>query len=203
MKSRIQIIVGILALLVLIYGCYTILEAPTMILPSWYILIVLAVVVLSASLGVGALVKAVFKLKWSVVTLSLSVAAIFCLVYLGATSKPTCTVVVKPGYSGEVRLFVSKSPEGTDKIILNDYGVGYIDQEKFEKGFTPVILKENDDITGEVKEYRKNTFTSTSFNGSLNYLSFDIPGGSGVPAKTMDELIELNAVDTNKIGPTH
>jgi len=198
MKMKIQIGIVALAFFVLIYGAVQILEMPTMILPSWFILILLVGVVFSVATGIAFLIKTLLKSDWNLFTFTVIIMAVFCIGYLALTYKPSCKIVVDANYTGEAKLFVSKhGMNNEDKVILNRYGVGYISKEKFDKGFYPIVIQGGKDITKKIQEYRKNTFTSTSLNQkSFDYLSFDIPGKSDIPMKSVDDLIKLDAVDT-------
>jgi hypothetical protein len=174
----------------------SILQTPTMILPSWFILCILALPAVTAAFGIGFVLKQLFGSGWHTATFASMLLAAASLVYLITTYRPTYTVVIDPGYAGEVRLFVSRYANNRE-IRVNRYGIGYIGKKTFDNGFYPRILKGGRDISKEVSEYSTGAIaTSAPEKYRFEYLAFEIPGTAGSPGDDPDSLVKTGAIDT-------
>jgi hypothetical protein len=97
------------------------------------------------------------------------------------------------------------SKDSKDKLELNEYGIGYVSESTYRKGFKPKVEKAGKDITDDV--IRSLAFGSLAHGtmggkviGPYKYLSFRVPGLS-TDSLTNDlvELIERNAIDTTRL----
>ncbi len=199
MKSKIQPVIIILGLFSLVIGARQMLDIPTMILPSWFLLLTSLPCIFGGSFVLGYLTKKMMNSKWRTITFASVFITAFCSIYYISQYKITYNITIPENYAGEVRLFVSNE-KGND-FLINHYGVGYINQETFSKGFYPKIIKGNQDITAQVKEYSKGALTTTLNDiYSYEYLSFSIPpDGGNVEDQNVEELLKIRAIDTVRL----
>eukprot|EP01133_Synstelium_polycarpum_P009293 gene9293-10898_t len=129
MKSKIQPVIIILGLFSLFIGARQMLDVPTMILPSWFLLLTSLPCILGGSFVLGYLTKKMMNSKWRTITFASVFITAFCSIYYISQYKITYKITIPENYAGEVRLFVSNE-RGND-FLINHYGVGYINQETF------------------------------------------------------------------------
>ena len=200
MKMKIQISIIILGVGALIYGILKMSETKTMILPSWVIAIPITVIVCAVSYGLGAVAKNLLHSDFHQMTFASIVMIIFVSVYAAVEYKPTLRIVIAENYTGEVKLFLSNNTVEDSKILVNNFGVGYITKKDFDNGFSPKILRGTIEITKDVKEYSKGIFANTpAENYSFQYFSFVIPGSSKDVANNIEYLVKIGAVDTLRL----
>jgi hypothetical protein len=199
MKFKIQPIIIALGILSLGVGIWQMLQTKTMILPSWFLLLVSLPCTLLVSFALGFMAKKILNSKWQTLTFASIFVIIFCSIFYVSRYRPVYTVVIPDGYVGEVRLLVSNEKE--NDLFINKYGIGYIDKKTFDEGFYPKIIKGDNDITKQVKEYSKGALATTSEDVySYEYLSFSVLGkGENVEDKDIEELIKIKAIDTARL----
>lgn len=195
MKTKLQFIIIFLGILSLCFGIWQMSNTKTMILSPWFLVLLFLPIVLFVVFVLGFLLKTLLRSEWHTSTFASIVVIIICSIFYISQYRPTYKVIIPENYTGEVKLFVSKE----NNFNINNYGVGYIDRETFDKGFYPKIIKESNDITKQVKEYSKASWVTTQkTNYSFEYLSFIIP-----PKKEHDkdvgELLEVMAIDTTRL----
>jgi hypothetical protein len=199
MKKNLQFGIVAVSLVPCGYFVAKMLESPTMILPSWFILCLSGGLAVVVATGIGYVLKRLLGSGWHTVTFASIILAVSALVYLTVTYRPTCEVVIDPSYAGEVKLFVSRDANGPE-IPVSRYGVGYISKANFDNGFYPRIRKGDSDISKEVGEYRKSAMATTAADKySFEYLAFDIPGNGGSPGSSVDSLLKAGAIDTTRL----
>ena len=199
-KNKLQTLVIILGLIAIGLGVKSLLQIPTMILPTWFLVLLYLPFVLLISFTLGFITKKLTKSTWHTLTLSTILAAIISLTFYFSEYKPSYTVKIPDTFVGEVKLFVTN--ESTNDLNVNKLGVGYINQKTYKNGFQPTILKGDKDITKEIHGYSTGTFASSLLpNKQINYISFLIPGKkeSEDDENNFDELIKSNRIDTARI----
>lgn len=124
---------------------------------------------------------------------------IFCTVFYIDKYRPAYTIVVPKDFVGEIKLLVSKEKE--NDLLINRYGVGYINRKTFDEGFYPKIIKGDIDITKQVKEYSKSAFATTLGDVySYEYLSFYVlKNGKAIGDTNVEELIKIKGIDTARL----
>ncbi|MFN0290097.1 hypothetical protein [Pedobacter helvus] len=197
MKYKIQPIIIFLGVFSLCVGIWQILQIKTMILPSWFLLLLPVPCILLVSFVLGTLVKKILNSKWRAITFASIFVIIFCSIFYISNFRSVYTVVIPEGYVGEIRLLVSNEND----FSINNYGIGYIDRKTFDEGFYPKIIKGGNDITKQVKEYSKGALATSSGDVySYEYLSFSVLAkGEHVENKDIEELIKIKAIDTSRL----
>ena len=202
MRSIIQYIIIAAGIVALSYGIFLMSETTTMILPSWFVIVFVALITIGASFGIGVLVKYLLRSKWFTVTFA-SVIMIFLVgIYAIMEYKPTLKIIIGDVQVNEIKLFVSSKTVEDPEIIVSKYGVGYIDKKSFDNGFYPRIIKNDVDITGEIKVYRKGTFLPPMSQYSFSYMQFDLPGQPSrqdQPDASVVSLFKTGAIDTTRL----
>jgi len=197
MKFKIQPIIIILGVIFLCIGAWQMLKIETMILSPWFLVLLFLPILILVSFILGYLLKIIIKSEWNILTLASIIVIIICSIFYASQYRPTHKVIIPKNFSGEVKLFVSN--EKVNDFKINNFGVGYIDRETFDKGFYPKIIKENNDITDQVKLYSKGSWvTIQTTNYSFEYLTFVIPAEKE-DNKDVGELLEANAIDTARL----
>ena len=195
-KQHLIVFFGILSLIVVVRQ---ILAKPTMILPSWFLLVISLPVLLCISFSLGYLVKRIMDSKWWTITFASIFVMVFCGIYYLSEYRPTYRVIVPKAYVGEIRLLFSN--EERSDFFINKYGIGYIDKKTFDEGFYPKIIKDDNDITEQVKVYSKGAIATTRDDVySYEYLSFSIPAKVvSLEEKDIEELMKIRAIDTSRL----
>ena len=126
------------------------------------------------------------------------ILTITCLTFFTSEYRPTYTIKIPKDYVGEVKLFLSNSEE--NKLDINEFGIGYLNEKTYQKGFRPTIIKNGQDITEDIKGYGSGAFaTSQTDKYELEYMTFTIPLNEereNWDVIGLDELIKKNAIDT-------
>ena len=170
-----------------------------MIYPSWLLLCMIGGPAVAGALGIGFVLKRALGSEWYAITFALLFLAVPASGYLIATYRPTYKVVIDAGFTGKVMLFISRNANGHE-IPVNRYGVGYISEETFEKGFYPRIQKGGKDISKEVTEYFKGSMGhSEKDRYRFEYLSFYTPGVADSLGVGVDSLLKAGAIDTARL----
>ena len=199
-KSKIQQFIWAIGLISIGLGVWTILQTPTLLLPSWFLAVLFVPITILCSLGLGFLIKKIFKSNWSVITFTAIIMSTLCLSYYISEYKPTYKIIIPTNFIGEVRLLLSN--ENTNDFNINKYGVGYINQKTFKNGFQPKIIKGGQDITSQIKAYSIGATATTTSTSSLSvdYLTFKVPGTTQNEITTdIDELVKVNGIDTTRL----
>ncbi|WP_316784413.1 hypothetical protein [Pedobacter frigiditerrae] len=133
MKYKIQPIIIILGVLSLGFGSFKMLQTETMILPSWFLVLIYLPCTLLISLILGYLAKKMLNSKWWTITFTSIFVIIFCSIFYLSEYRPNKIITIPQSYVGEVRLFVSNEEE--NDFFINKYGIGYINKKTFDQGF--------------------------------------------------------------------
>jgi hypothetical protein len=197
-KFKWQIVIIVLGLVALGMGIWTMLQIPTLILPPWYLVIIFLPFVLLISIGLGYQIKKVVKSKWHTMSFASIILTIICLTFYLSKYRKQVIITVPVDYAGEVRLFLSNNEE--NKLNINEFGIGYLNENTYENGFRPIIMKNEQDITEFIKGYSIGEFTLSQLdNYRLEYLQFTVPKNNEneySDAIELNELIKRNALDT-------
>ncbi|MDQ0966796.1 hypothetical protein QFZ20_002199 [Flavobacterium sp. W4I14] len=199
MRRIIQIILPTLAIFSLGVGIWQMLQTKTMILPSWFLVVISLPGTLLLSFALGFIVKKLLNSKWQILTFTSIFVIIFCSIFCISEYKPVYIVVIPKNYVGEIRLFLSN--ENENDFSINRYGIGYIDMRTFNDGFYPKIIQGGNDITKQIKEYSKGALATMSEDiYSFEYLTFYIlDNGKKVEGKDIEELVKIKAIDTARL----
>ncbi|MBB5648262.1 hypothetical protein [Pedobacter cryoconitis] len=199
MKFKIQPLIIFLGIVSLIFSGRQMLQTKTMILPSWFLTLFFLLITLCVSFALGVLAKKMLNSKWQTRTFASIFAIAISLIYYVSQYRSAYTVFIPKDYVGEVRLLVSNEKE--NDFFVNKYGIGYINRTTFDEGFYPKIIKGDNDITKQVKEYSKGALATTSEDVySYEYLSFSVPAKTeNIEDKDIEELIKIKAIDTTRL----
>jgi hypothetical protein len=187
--------------LVSIYlGVRTMLEIPTLILPSWFLTIMFGAILLIVSFLFGALISSLSKLKVHLLTATSVVVTIVCLAFYINEYRPTCKIYVPDTFTGEVKLF--HSTLANNNLSLNKYGVGYITDKAYRKGFKPVVYQNGKDITEECKNFGQGSVAFVGVDGTnlgpFSYVGFTIKNNTADTLWTdLKKVIEQKIIDTS------
>ncbi len=181
-------------------GVRTMLEIPTVILPGWFVVIVYGSILLLMSFGLGALISSLTKLKIHLLSAASIIVTIVCLSFYIREYRPTCKIIVSDNFVGEVKLF--HSTLDINRLILNKYGVGYINDNTYRKGFRPTVYKNGKDITKECKTIVQGSVASAGVDGTsvgpFSYVGFTIGENTADTIWTdLKKAIELKVFDTS------
>ncbi len=202
LKSKGQIAIIIVGLISIALGFQTMLRLPTVILPSWFLVLLYLPFVIGISFALGLLAKALTKIEASKLTYTSIFVTLISLIFYLSGYKSNHKIIIPDNFSGQVKLFLSN--ESTDDFKLNNFGIGYLSKETYYNGFKPSVIKNGQDITKDITKYSEGSFGDAGLDGkiitSCKYLSFEVPG---VSKDTMDmdlkKLIETGALDTMRI----
>ncbi len=126
------------------------------------------------------------------------ILTITCLTFFTSEYRPTYIITIPKDYVGDVKLFLSNSEE--NKLEIKEFGIGYLNEKTYKKGFRPIIIKNDQDITEDIKGYGSGAFaTSQTDKYEFVYVSFTIPlkeERENSDVIGCDELIRMNAIDT-------
>ncbi|WP_412850547.1 hypothetical protein ACL0VS_17795 [Chryseobacterium sp. PMSZPI] len=199
MKNKLQLLIIALATLLLGLSIWQMLETPTMILPSWFLILLFVPIFLFIAFILGSLLKVLLKSDWNKLTFTSIFVIIISSIFYFSQYKATYKIIIPESYSGEVRLFVSNEKE--NDFIINNYGIGYINKGTFDSGFHPKVLKGGNNITEQTKNYGKGALATTVRDlHTYDYLSFIVPSKDGnVEGKSVEDLIRIKAIDTTRL----
>jgi hypothetical protein len=203
LKDKAQRIIQLIGLVGLILGILTMLRTPTVILPSWFLVLLFLPILLGVSFLLGLGTRFLLKSNWTKLTFTALFAGLFCVAFYISEYKPTHKIIVTDSFAGQVRLLLSKDDK--DEFELNEYGVGYVSESTYRQGFKPRVEKNGKDITDEViRSLSFGSMTSATVDGKIigpySYLSFIVPGQSTDSlSNDLRELIDKNAIDTTRL----
>jgi hypothetical protein len=183
-------------------GIRTMLEIPAVILPGWFLVILFGGILLLLSFGLGALLCSLTKSKIHILSATSIIVTIVCLGFYISEYRPTYTINVADNFIGEVKLF--RSTLKNNRLSLNKYGVGYITDKTYRKGFRPVVIKNGRDITKECEGFVQGNVASAGFDGTsfgpFSYVGFTIGDNPADNIWTdLKNAIELKVIDTSII----
>ena len=175
------------------------LKIQTVILPAWFLVVMYGVILLLVAFGLGALIASLTKSKVHLLTAASVIVTIVCSAFYISEFRPTHKIYVPDSFIGEVKVF--RSTLDNNALSLNKYGVGYITDKTYRKGFKPVVYQNGRDITKECKNIVQGSLASAGIDGiSLGpfpYVGFTI-GNSSVDTLWTDltKVIEMKIIDT-------
>ena len=199
-KNKLQIPIIIFGLVAIGLGVRSLLQVPTMILPTWFLVSLYLPIALLISFILGFITKKLTKSTWHMLTFTTIFASLVSLTFYFSEYSPSYTVKIPDTFVGEVKLLVTN--ESTNDLGVNKFGIGYINQKTYKNGFLPKILKGGKDITKEIHGYSTGSFaTSLLHNKQFNYISFVIPGKkeNEDDENNFNDLIKSNGIDTTRI----
>lgn len=183
---KVNIGLGLLTIILLGILTVLLLKAPTFILPSIYLAIMINFAVIAGSLIITGMIKLIFK-RMSFLPILLCVLSFTSIAGIYKLMSPTLTIVVPKGYTGQVTLVLSNVNKNI--LTVDSNGIGYINKRTFNDTYTPPIVRETDgtEITSRCVGFNPTTFwakgssssasTSTGQNIStseIQYLSFEV-----------------------------
>jgi hypothetical protein len=202
-KDKIQRTIQLAGLIGLLFGVWTMLRTPTLILPPWFLVLLLLPILLGVSFILGLATKYLTKNNWSKLTYTAIFVGPFCFTFYILEYVPTRKIIVADSFSGEVRLLLSK--DSKDNFELNEYGIGYVSEPTYRQGFKPKVDKAGKDITNDIiGSLAFGSLAHVTIDGNrigpYKYLSFRVPG-QPTDSLTSDllGLIERNAIDTARL----
>ena len=183
-------------------GVRTMLEIPTLILPGWFLVIMYGGILVLVSFGLGALISSLTKSKVHLLTATSLIVTIICLAFYIHEYRPTYKIYVPQTFTGEVKLFHSTLDD--NNLSLNKYGVGYITDKAYRKGFKPVVYQNGKDITDECKNLGQGSVSFAGIDGTnlgpFSYVGFKIKDHEADTLWTdLKEVIERKMIDTSII----
>jgi len=198
-KSKLQIAIVITGLISTGLGIRTMLQIPTMILAPWFLVGLYLPIAFFIALLAGFLAKTLLKSGWHVLTFTSIAMTVICLAFYISEYKPTYKIIIPDNYTGEVKLLVTDGK--SNDFNISKFGIGYINQQTYKNRFRPIIIKGQQDISKEIRNYSIGSYVTTSMsNVSFNYVSLEIPGKHETPEITsVDSLIALKAIDTTRL----
>ena len=198
-KLKLQIVIAIIGLLSIALGIWTMLQTPTMILAPWFYVGLYLAIAFFPSLLFGFLTKALLRSSWHVLTFTSIVMTVISITFCVIEHKPSYKIIVPDNYVGEVKLLVSN--ENDNDLKINQFGIGYINQQTYRNGFRSIIIKGQQDISKKVTGYSTGSYATSLLNNlSFDYVSFEIPGKQENPEITnFDSLIMTKAIDTTRL----
>lgn len=197
MKIKVQYAIIILSVLTASYVIYDMLQMWTMILPAWLVTIMLGIPAIMTATTLGVIVRLLLNSDWYVLTFVSIFVTIFSVVYIVKTYQPTQKIIISDGYTGTVKMFVTKNSHSN--FVINKYGIGYISRKDLDN-FNPKIIKNGRNITRETRHYFQSAQNTGSSNFVYKYESFEIPGGHTNLITDIDELIKIGALDTTLLN---
>lgn len=175
-------------------------ETPTMIIPSWVLILMYGLPTLLFSFLLGYIVMGMMRKQHGTLLFTSLFISLFSAWFIFYSYKPTVRIVVPHGYVGEVRLFVTDNVEEESDLQMSEYGIGYVSGGAYKRGFRTKVIQDGADITRDVKSFAQCTFSSTSLKGyKLSYLSFEIAGAGKEAELNVDDLIDMGAIDTARL----
>lgn len=199
MGRRIQIAIIILGLISTSVGIWIMLQTPTIILSPWSLVAMFLPIAFLVALLIGYLIKGVLNSGWHTMTFAALVMTVICIIFYASQYRPSYKIMIPDKYVGEVRLLVSN--EQQNDFNVNNFGIGYINQDIYKNGFRPRVIKGGQDISDQISGYSISSYATTSGSKlSFDYLSFELPGkneNSGLV--DFDSLVRLKAIDTNRL----
>ena len=198
-KLKIQIPILIIGLISTALGIWTMVQTPTVILPVWFLVLLLLPIIFLISLGLGFVVKRVFKSSWHTLTFTSLIMTIACLTYYVSEYRSSYKIIIPENYVGQVKLFVSRDDK--NDFNVNFFGIGYISNETYKEGFIPIVIKGDEDITKQIDGYGTGGYaTSKDDKYSFNYLVFEVPGaGENRSVESVEDLVNQKAIDTTRL----
>ena len=183
-------------------GVRTMLKIPTVILSGWFLVILFGGILLLLSFGLGALFSSLTKSKIHLLSSTSIIVTIVCLGFYISEYRQTYTINIADNFIGEVKLF--RSTLNNNRLSLNKYGVGYITDKTYQKGFKPIVIKNGRDITKECKTIVQGNVASAGVDGSsfgpFSYVGFTVGDNTTDTLWTdLEKAIELKIIDTSII----
>jgi hypothetical protein len=200
MGKPIQIAIGIIGLISTVIAVWTRMQTPTVILPLWFLIAATLFVVLLTAMFIGYAIKILLNSGWHTMTFTALVMTGACLTYYASQFTPAYDVILPENYVGEVRLLVTNEKENDFKV--NNYGIGYLSQKTYKRGFRPVVYKGGHDISDRVSDFATGYVASKSGSRlTFDYLSFVVHGKNKAAEMIDDDsLIKIGAIDTSRLA---
>lgn len=200
--SFIDYILISVGLVSLYLGVRSMLEMPTLILSGWFLVIMYGGILLLVSFGLGRLISSLTKSKVHLLTAASLIVTIVCLAFYISEYRPTYKIHVPETFTGQVKLFHSTLEE--NNLTLNKYGVGYITDKAYRKGFKPVVYKNGKDITEQCENLGRGSVAYAGIDGTnigpFSYVGFTVKENKVDTIWTdIKKAIEQKIIDTSII----
>jgi len=173
-KDKIQLITMVIGLITFWFAVNTMLQIPTVIIPSWFLVLMYTPILIGISLTLGYFVKNLRETKWKTISFTFLFITIISLLYVFSQYSKNLRINIPKNYYGTVYLILSN--ETTNDFDINQFGIGYVCEDTYNSGFTPKVYRQNVDITKAIKGYSSGSASSTSMGrNSISYVEFYVP----------------------------
>jgi hypothetical protein len=202
--SLIDFVIISIEIVALYLGARTMLEIPTLIIPSWFLIIIYDSILLLLSYGFSVLIISLAKLKIKLLTANALIVTVVCLSFYvsqaASQAKSIYRIHVPENFVGEVRLF--RSTLSQNRLHLNKFGVGYITENAYQGGFKPVIYQGSKDITRECKDFAQGSIAFAGIDGEsigpFSYMSFTVKNTTNDTIWTdVKKVVEARIIDVS------
>jgi hypothetical protein len=157
-------------------GVNTMLKIQTVILPSWFLAVMYGAVLVLISIGIAKVITLFTKSNFHILTAASIIVTLVCSAFYISEYRPSNRIYVPNNFSGQVKLFRSRLAD--NQLHLNQYGVGYITDRAYRKGFKPVIYQNGKDITDRCKNLSQGSLAFAGLDGTslgpFSYVGFTI-----------------------------
>ena len=173
-KDKVQLIIIVIGFISYGFFVNTMLQIPTVIIPSWFLVLMYTPVLIGISLTLGYFVKNLRETKWKTISFTFLFIAVLSLVYVFSESKKNLRINIPKNYTGTVYLVLSN--ETTNDFDINEFGIGYVCADTYNSGFRPKVYRQDRDITKTINSYSSGSASSSSMSrNSICYLEFNVP----------------------------
>lgn len=183
-------------------GVQAMLKIPTLIFPAWFLVIMFGSILLLIAFGLGALIRSLTNSRVHLLAATSIIVSIVCLAFYVNEYRPAYTIYVADNFTGDIKLFRSKLDD--NRLSLNKYGVGYITDKAYRKGFRPIVYRNGKDITKDCKTIVRGDLAfagvdGTSF-GPFSYVGFSLGDNiNDTIWSDLNKVIEKKIIDTSII----
>ena len=199
-KSKLQVFIFIIGLVALGLGIKTMLQTPTLILTSQFLVLLYTPILLVLSLGLGFGIKKGLNSNWHTLTFSSIIIIVVCGTFFLTQHRSNELIEIPPNYKGQVYLILSN--EQHHDFEISEQGIGYITEQSMKDGFMPTVYQDGTEISDQIKGYAygSGTFNFNEQTGSLDYVKFEIHGGPEAwNAPRVNDLIKSGAIDLARV----
>jgi len=173
-KGKVQLITIVIGFISFGFFVNTMLQIPTVIIPSWFLVLMYTPVLIGISLTLGYFVKNLRETKWKTISFTFLFITIISLLYVFSQHSRKLRINIPKNYSGAVYLILSN--EKTNDFDINQFGIGYICEDTYNSGFTPKVYRQDVDITKTIKSYNRGSASARSISrNSIWYSTFNVP----------------------------
>jgi hypothetical protein len=181
-------------------GIKTMLQAPTLILAPQFLVLLCTPILIVVSLAVGFGLKLGLKSSWHTLTFTATLETLVCGIFYFSLHRSNEQIEIPVGYKGQVYLMLSDEQENDFQI--NENGIGYLKEQSMNKGFVPVVIQRELDITNQISGYGhgSGTFNNDGESVSVDFVSFEVPDEpERWKSSSISDLMKRGAIDISRI----